>query len=37
MTPRQLCSRIQELALKDLIEDAGNGSPNLLANNGKGL
>ncbi|CZT16249.1 related to Cuticle-degrading protease [Ramularia collo-cygni] len=33
-TPRELCSRIQELALKDVIQDAGNGSPNLLANNG---
>lgn len=34
MTPRALCSRIQELAIKDVIQDAENGSPNLLANNG---
>lgn len=33
-TPAKLCARIQELATKDAIEDAGEGSPNLIAFNG---
>lgn len=35
-SPAALCSRIQELALSDVIEDVGTGSPNLLAYNGNG-
>lgn len=32
--PTELCSRIQDLALEDVIQDVGSGSPNLLAQNG---
>ncbi|KAJ4357186.1 uncharacterized protein N0V89_001761 [Didymosphaeria variabile] len=35
-SPTELCERIQELATKDAIEDAGEGSPNLIAYNGNG-
>ncbi|KAL1611936.1 hypothetical protein SLS60_000159 [Paraconiothyrium brasiliense] len=35
-SPTGLCERIQELATKDAIEDAGEGSPNLIAYNGNG-
>ncbi|KAF2682622.1 subtilisin-like protease [Lentithecium fluviatile CBS 122367] len=35
-SPLELCKRIQELALQDVIEDVGTGSPNLLAYNGNG-
>lgn len=35
-SPADLCKRIQDLALKDAITDAGEGSPNLLAYNGNG-
>jgi subtilisin family serine protease len=34
--PLELCKRIQELALKDVLQDVGEGSPNLLAYNGNG-
>ncbi|KAF2870474.1 subtilisin-like protease [Massariosphaeria phaeospora] len=32
--PKELCKRIQALALKDVLKNAGSGSPNLLVNNG---
>jgi subtilisin family serine protease len=35
-SPLDLCKRIQELALKNVLEDVGEGSPNLLAYNGNG-
>ena len=35
-SPAELCSRIQELATSDVLEDVGSGSPNLLAYNGNG-
>jgi len=35
-SPADLCKRIQELALTDIIQDEGSGSPNLLAYNGNG-
>jgi subtilisin family serine protease len=35
-SPADLCKRIQELALSDVIKNEGSGSPNLLAYNGNG-
>lgn len=34
--PTELCDRIKELATKDVLQDVGSGSPNLLAYNGNG-
>lgn len=34
--PESLCERIQELALKDVVQGAGSGTKNLLAQNGVG-